>query len=376
MTRFSLTLMASVAMSLPLFSAYAQTHPIPLTAEALDLTDARDVEFKELGGRDALCFSGYVGIKNMTGRQGQLRADAYNSGQRQFANLAFHAEDSHNHEAVYLRLHKSGLEDSFQYTPHINNESNWQLFAHSQDMINFGTKSWIGLGVVFEEDHAEFQVTVDGSVHSTALPDLALNGEGEGLGLRSLLGACFSNISVDLSAPNLPRPERQDVEVQGQIPEWGLSQVVPHDGFSLDVDRIDGNWTTVQSEPNGTVLISRHRQKISSGNFLDNELDRVQAGLVIVSDRDRLVEMNFDVSDMGRVLLNDTPILIQNNSFRAKNGRGLFRGDFDISAQSLILDLKAGENVLLIDIAELANGWGFGAKIENQDGLTIRPYLP
>ncbi|MEL6693556.1 MAG: hypothetical protein AAFQ12_11075, partial [Pseudomonadota bacterium] len=89
------------------------------------------------------------------------------------------------------------------------------------------------------------------------------------------------------------------------------------------------------------------------------------------ADEARTIELNFDVSDIGRVYLNGTPKAELNNTIRAK-GNGLFRGDFEVSTQSVFLDLKPGDNELVIGVAERTNGWGLSARIVDMAGLEVK----
>jgi hypothetical protein len=152
--------------------------------------------------------------------------------------------------------------------------------------------------------------------------------------------------------------------------DWQLSPVAGFEGFA-DSARIDETWETVSTEANGTLLISRYRTKLGGGNFEANALDLVYAGARIHSDRARTVAMNFDVSDTGRLYLNGQPLVELNNSFRAK-GNALFRGDFNVSTQTVMLPLEPGMNDLVIAVAERANGWGLAAEITDMTGLEFR----
>ncbi len=354
-------------------SALAQPHNIALNAENLDLSGARDVRFETLAGRDAMCFSGVALINDQAGGQGRLRADIYNSRARQFANLVFHASDGDNNEDVYLRIHKSGLEDSVQYTPQIKGESHWQLFPNHQAQINFGQADWIGFEVEFNERQARASVHTDHGVEHLDIAELILRGDGEGLGLRSLFGACFSNVSFDPSPVVLNNISAEPIERAGLITQWGLSNAHPFTGFEAVSAT---SWDQVESEANGTVLISRYRAKAQGGNFEANGVDVVTAGVIVTSESDQTVRLNFDVSDMARIALNGQDLVELNNSFRAKNAQTLFRGDFDINTQTLFLPLRAGENVLTFTVADRANGWGLAARLDPDADVKVRPYLP
>jgi len=50
----------------------------------------------------------------------------------------------------------------------------------------------------------------------------------------------------------------------------------------------------------------------------------------------------------------------------------LFRGDFNVSTQTVMLALQPGMNELVVAVAERANGWGLAAEITDMAGLEFR----
>jgi hypothetical protein len=345
---------------------------IPMQAEHFDLSQAKGAEFKTVRGREALCFEGGVAlVKGRDLPNGTIMVDAENTSKRYFANVIFRAEDAKTHEAAYLRMHKSRQLDAMQYNVHLNTESNWQLFGDHQRPADFGDGDWVSLEVAFAGDKARF--AAESSAGSYVLPvgDLTLDETGTGFGLRALFPACFSNFRISSDTPDLSDVPTSVYEISaGTIMDWQLSPVAGFEGFA-ETARVDAEWETVQSEANGTLLISRYRTKLGGGNFEANALDLVYAGARIHSDRARTVAMNFDVSDMGRLYLNGKPLVELNNSFRAK-GNALFRGDFNVSTQTVMLALQPGMNELVFAVAERANGWGHAAEITDMTGLEFR----
>ena len=368
MKRFLIGLVSSSAIA---GCAMAQD-VIPMQAEHFDLSQAKGAEFKTVRGREALCFEGGVAlVKGRDLPNGTIMVDAENTSKRYFANVIFRAEDAETHEAAYLRMHKSRQLDAMQYNVHLNSESNWQLFGDQQKIADFGDGDWVTLNVAFAGDKA--RITAESSAGSYVLPvgDLALDETGTGFGLRALFPACFSNLRINSETPDLNDVPTTVYETSaGTVMNWQLSPVAGFEGFS-DTARIGENWETVSSEASGTLLISKYRSKLGGGNFEANGLDMVHVGTRIHADRARTVALNFDVSDMGRLYLNGKPLVELNNSFRAK-GNALFRGDFNVSTQTVMLSLQPGMNELVVAVAERANGWGLAAEITDMTGLEYR----
>ena len=369
LTRFSAGVIAATLLS---STALAQT-AIEMRAERFDLSHARNVEFREINGETALCFAGgAVLVRDVALADGTLSVDIANESHRHFANLVFRAESVEDHEAAYVRMHKSRQVDTLQYNPHIRGESHWQLFAPYMRMADLGEADWITLSVAYAEDRARVSVETSAGTFDQPVGDLALDTYGEQIGLRALFPTCFANLRYDDATPDLSEiaPTVYDT-ASGQISTWSLSEATQFEGFA-DTMMSDEAWGEAEVDANGTLLVSRYRAKPSSGGFERNGLDVVYASTTIVSDRARVVALDFDVSDIGRIYLNGQPLVEINNAFRAKHSNVIFRGDFDVNTQTVMLALDEGENDLVIGVAERANGWALAARLQDMTGLALR----
>ena len=359
---------ATVAAALvAIGSASAQTHEIPATPESFDLSQAGSASFEVRSGRSAVCVEGPALIEGVRARHGVLRAEILNTGSRAFANLIFHAESPENFEAVYLRLHKSGDPDAVQYTPHIAGESHWQLLGDAQLQTAFGASDWIPFEVAFTHDRARVRIGPEAEME---IADLRLNGAGDQLGLYTLFGACYSNISFDPAPPHLGDASPLPPAPAGTIERWSVSQAEAFSEFPRLPDP-QGEWRTVETEPDGFVYFSRHVERSGSGGFEGNPETLVYAAVEIITDQAVRIPLQLDASDRAKIWLNGQPIAEFDNSFRRKGP--LFRGDVDPSAQTLHLALQPGPNTLMIGVADRANGWGLAATLPERGGLIVTP---
>lgn len=344
---------------------------IELDMARFNLGKTRAASFQTIAGRDALCMdSGTALVTGHELQNGTISVDVLNSRHRHFANLVFRAVDTETYEAVYLRLHKDGQPDAAQYSPLIHAEANWQLFSPYQTRIDFGDDDWVTLRVSFADDKARAEIVTSAGEFRLPIDDLALDASGSALGLSALFPTCFSNFQISDEKPDLSTIADPEFQLgAGVITRWSLSPVYAFDEqFALPTSAED--WEIVETEANGNLLISRYRVKPSRGQYEKNDLNAIYAGVRITSETDGLVPLRFDASDIGRIYLNGQPLAEWNNSFRAKAGP-LFRGDFDRAAQTIILPLKAGENDLIIGVAERANGWGLSAELMDMEGLVV-----
>jgi hypothetical protein len=57
-----------------------------------------------------------------------IDADMAGNGSRGFYNILFRTQANRDGEIVYLRPHKTGLDDAQQYTPVLNGAGPWQIY--------------------------------------------------------------------------------------------------------------------------------------------------------------------------------------------------------------------------------------------------------
>ncbi len=351
--------------------------PIPLDEQAFDFPEASSFRVENVQGREALCLDGEAFARGVSLQNGSIAVDIANDDRRRFANVIFRAGTRDNYETAYLRMHKSGQFDAVQYTPHLNGETNWQLFREAQLRADFGDDPWITLRVDFVGDRAKVSLGGDGAGPALTT-DLTLPAQRGAIGLRTLFEGCFSNFRYSSARPLF------DTEVEeggmsptleqsgsGHIQQWALSNPFPLEDWAGIAARLPQNpqWSAADVERNGRLLISRYVQKQSSGSFERNRLDAVYAGVAIHSDDDQVAELQIDASDMATVWLNGSVLYSFDNSFRAKGP--LFRGDFDATKQSLNLRLNKGRNELIVLVAERANGWGLAGRVSAENRVSI-----
>lgn len=347
---------------------------VPLNKDTFDVSQASSASFEQRGGRKALCIDGEAFLRGVSLANGSVAVDIANDHHRHFTNVIFRAASQENYETAYLRMHKSGHFDAVQYTPHLNGETNWQLFREAQARADFGGQPWITLRVDFSDDRAQVRV---GSENDDPVLEtvLTLPAEAGGIGLRTLFKGCFSNFRYMSQGPTWIASDAAPINhpPAGTITRWSLSEAFPIEkwaGISARLPR-SPDWSIVEAEPNGRLLISRYRRKAMSGGFERNRLDGVYAGVAIHSAEAQSAALQIDASDMATVWLNGTVLLAFDNSFRAKGP--LHRGDFDATKQTLGLPLRAGRNELVVLVAERANGWGLAGAVLADEAVGIEP---
>ena len=67
-------------------------------------------------------------LKEFEMADGIIDADMAGNGSRGFHNILFRTQSNRDGEIVYLRPHKTGLDDAQQYTPVMNGVGPWQIY--------------------------------------------------------------------------------------------------------------------------------------------------------------------------------------------------------------------------------------------------------
>ena len=275
-------------------SAQAWTD-VPLSVETFDIPEASSARIAQRDGREALCLDGEAFVRDVSLTNGSIAVDILNEAHRHFANLIFRAASRETYETAYLRMHKSRQFDAVQYTPHLNGETNWQLFGEAQASADFGDQPWITLRIDFAGDLARISVGT-GEAQSVIVTPLTQPEVSGAIGLRTLFEGCFSNFRFSTDRPAIASEEvtvRSEVE-SGTITDWSLSQALTLEQWSgLDARLPVGEtWSPASVEANGRLLISRYRRKPSAGRFEQNQLDGIYAGVAIEfgSRTERIIE--------------------------------------------------------------------------------------
>jgi hypothetical protein len=111
------------------------------------------------------------------------------------------------------------------------------------------------------------------------------------------------------------------------------------------------------------------------GRFPEPNRDAaVLARVVIRSNRERTVRMNFGLSDLGTVFLRGEPVYSVDNRSLSRSGRYL--GIMTVDNDALYLPLERGDNELMIAVAETFGGWGLTARLEKLDGIEVVASAP
>ena len=351
------------------------SHPELLPAQTIDVPfgsarwtlDAPHAAFVEHLGRPSLRLGGGSALlKNVQFQDGTIEVDVSGTT-KGFAFLVFRAASANDGEDVYLRMGLSGTADAVQYMPMYGGLGAWKLY-HGPGYTasaEFDAHAWTHLRVDVEGRRATVFVG-DATVPTLVVPELkgarsiGAIGVFEGTPGGSSDSVLFSNFRYTPRAPVVAPVAAAPSTSAGVIRHWSLSAAVPIDkSATIDslptVVRSDRTgWLSVEAEPNGLLNFARYRA-------MSGKRTLVVARTVIRADRAEVRRLSFGYSDDVTIFLNGRPLYTGRNGYQARHPSylGLMTSD-----DAVYLPLRAGDNELLLAVAEVFGGWGLTAQLE------------
>lgn len=286
---------------------------------------------------------------------------------RGFAGVRFHGDGIGNTEEFYIRKHQSGNPDAMQYTPVYNGNAGWQLYygdgygAAKQHVYD----EWFSVKLVMSGSRGEVYIS-DMEKPVLVIHELKM---GERDGKIAFYGpARFANIKVTpMASPTLKGTFKEIAEVGDEvIKSYQVSEAFDAEKL-VNENLLPANFTKQlqfkewDTEADGLLNISKT-------TALGEKKNAVILRITIESETDLVKMMNFGFSDVAKIFVNGKAVWLGNDVYRTRDYRFLGTiGYFD----SLYLDLKNGKNEIVVMVAENFGGWGFKARFENMNGITI-----
>ena len=318
-------------------------------------------------------------LKDFEMSDGVIEVDMAGTGARGFYNIFFRTQVNGDGETVYLRPHKTGLDDAQQYSPMFQGVAAWQIYTGSgfTAAVDIPRDTWFHVRLVITGAQAKLYVS-DMSVPSLVMNDLKSGMRAGGVGFT---GVHISNVEIRQTPPAVW--ERHEPAMPpATITRWSLSPSMlasEHDlERPLSKQEADSmKWQEVSAEPPGFVVISRYRKApdiiptfardFSKRLEPQKGMQLVYARSTIVSDRDQVKKLNIGYSDDVSVFLNDR-ILYRGRSAQRFRDPG-FLGIVNAENDAVYLQLKKGRNELVLAVSELTGGWGFICRFDDMNGI-------
>jgi hypothetical protein len=343
---------------------------VPLDAEHWDVK-AKSFKFENYKGQEAVFIEqGIATLKDNTFMNGTIEFDIYLPNKQSFPGVRFRILDDNNMESFYLRPHLPGKPDANQVVPVINGISPWQMYFGPAYSFPYEYKydDWTHVKLVINGDKG--QIYLDHAERPNLSFNLVHEAIEGGIGIGgSFAPAYYSNFKIDKNEMELKdfnvitRTPIEDI-----IPVWEISDVFQETALD-DLSNLDQviesrTWgKKIRVEENVAANISRQaiRAPKTTGNTVFTKVH-------IESEKDQLKLFEFGYSDRVVVILNGEPIYKGNNKWRSRDYRYLGTiGLFD----AVYLNLKKGNNELLLAVSEDFGGWLVTGRIKDKSGILI-----
>ena len=362
------TLSLSILLFVFQFSTSQNIIPIDTTHWTIN---AKSYVIENYKGQDAIYLqAGAMTLKDRTFKNGTIEFDIFLKDTQAFPGVYFRAKGLDG-EQWYIRPHLSGKPDANQAAPVTNGISPWQLYfgARYSFPYHYNYDDWTHVKIVVHEDKA--QVFLDYS----ETPNLSWNlflppQEGEII-IRGGNQKAFhiANVKVDTSKPTMVDFNPIEREpINDLVNTWHVSDKF-EEALVNDPSKIDSLVKSIAWKGNITVeegTAANISRKVVLRD--DTKGNTVFAKITIDSDTDQTKLFEFGYSDRVIAILNGSPIYKGTNKWRSRDYRYLGTvGLFD----SIYLNLKKGENTLLIAVSEDFGGWLITGRFKDYNGIKI-----
>ncbi|MEZ4701222.1 MAG: hypothetical protein R2834_12870 [Rhodothermales bacterium] len=291
--------------------------------------------------------------------------------------IHFRRADAQHSDLFYLRTYRADDPtgpDAVQYTALTKGVALWDLHPRYQGPAVLHKEGWNHIKLVVADRH--MQVFVNSETDPTlVVPQLA--GEASAGRIAFEGGGIFANLVIepgdtpDVSPEAGFDPTRYD---HRYLHSWEVTQpvalppgreLVSASGASIYSEHLPSDetvWETINAERDGLVNLSRR--------FGGNEARRVVwLKKTITSRADQSRQMSLGFSDEVWVLVNGRLVYVDKNLYGHPIMKDPF-GQISIDDTTFTLPLSAGENELLIGVANSFFGWAIMARLDNMDGIT------
>lgn len=353
---------------------------IDFNSDRWAIEDQRARKEERLGRQSLYLTSGFAWLKDVSFSDGTIEVDIAAADVRAFLGVVFRFSSPDEHEIVYLRPHKTGLDDAVQYSPSFQGSAPWQLYNGPgyTAAADLPKEQWLRFKLEFRGYQAKVYLNEKVALEIRDLKrDYARGSVGLWGGAR---GGHFSNFRYTEAAGTAPPPAKpKPVYPRGIITDWELS-----DAYSFaerELESYPGSaamkamkWQRVGVEPPGMVVIDRYRRSPGilppfAGDPTKRLAKTPEKSLVylrttIEAERDEVRRLSFGYSDEAAIFLNGRIIFSGRSAFRFRDPG--FLGIADVENDAVFLPLRRGTNELVVAVGEYFGGWGLICRLDDR----------
>ncbi|MBO9591818.1 MAG: hypothetical protein J7599_02845 [Niabella sp.] len=293
--------------------------------------------------------------------------------ERGFASIYFRMKDLQETECFYLRGGRAGnpvAMDAVQYAPFLKGVNLWDLLPQYQAAADLYPDRSNHIKLVISGKKMQAYVN-DRQQPVLQVPQLEGN---TGTGTIAFDGkVTIRNLKIRKEDTEGLTPEAgMDITMNDPryLRKWMASKPVDFAaGRDITIKNLPDSmeqWQSVAAERGGLVNLTR---SFGGGQFLNRQLIWLKVVLMAQGAQRQIMDLGF--SDEVWVFLNGKMVYVDKNLY-PEGLRKKPDGRLSIENASFLLPLQAGNNELLIGIANNFYGWGIIARLESMDGITIK----
>jgi hypothetical protein len=283
--------------------------------------------------------------------------------------IGFRRRDAKDLELFYLRPRPTCDQDvdCVQYAPFVKGVLLWDIYPGLQKPARYVPGQWNHLKLVVSG--RRLKVWVNGG--EPALDVARLEGETTEGGIVLLGPGFLANLKVapgaveDLSPKAGPDPTAKDA---GLVRGWSISPVVTlAAGAAPDFatkPATKAGWSPIPAETGGLVNISR-RYGLPEGRSL------VWLRTTITSAKKAEKRAAIGWNDEVWVFVNGKQVYADVNDYRKPELRKKPDGRLSLDNGAFALPLEAGDNEVVVGVANAFFGWGLMLRLDDAAGVTL-----
>jgi hypothetical protein len=316
--------------------------------------------------------SGDAVLKDVAFSDGTIEFDVNTIG-RGAPGIVFRQQDDSNFELLYLRPDPNcpAFRACIQYAPQTHGVLLWDLFPQYENRAPLRENGWNHIRMVVSGRRMNVFVN---DAPSPALEVGRLEGDATTGGLRLQGPGTFANLVITPGAVDgLSRePVRDPLDGDhGLIRHWRLSpfSTLPNGKEPLYADQPDASqaWKTVSTERNGLVNVSREY------GLPVHQPNRAVAWLktTIISDRQQTKKVDVGWTRELWVFVRGKLVYADRNLFDEESARKYPDGRCSLENGSFTLPLDAGDNEVVVALANNFFGWGLMVRLADSEGVQL-----
>lgn len=333
---------------------------------------AGKVTFTDYKGKKVMkigSLSGQVVLKDVVFKDGTIEFDVEPHPTEFASAVYFHRKDAKEQEIVYLRVPRIGRKlanQGIQYAPYFDGVNMWDIYPQYQAPAMAKTGEWNHIKLVISGKQMKVYVN---DMTSTVLEVPKLEGtmaegsiafEGEGY---------ITNLQIKPNeTEGLASYEGTDMtKHDGQyLRKWAISTPVlfpkGNETFAENLPDAEAFLESIDAETAGLLNLTRR-----FGATPQRKL--VWLKTTIRASEPTFTNLQIGFNDEIWVYLNNEMVLVDKNLFQQVGMRKDPGGRLSINNTVAKLNLKKGENELVIAVANDFYGWGLMARLENAEKI-------